>query len=162
MATCNLFIKELTKETGTFLTFSQYIEDITKHSGMGETYKVIPSSFMTFDIDYSKTSSDFLVRLQNEFENGCACCKNQIQNWIPSYSTNLFWNAFVKIFKSKDSTSTSNNYLHVHKGSITFQSSDIIDGTNYSDIYCHIPNDGLCEQLTIQKGKKMFVKIKFI
>lgn len=150
MATCNLFIKELTKETGTFLTFSQYIEDITKHSGMGETYKVIPSSFITFDIDYSRTSSDFLVRLQNEFENGCACCRNKMQNWTPSHSTNLFWNAFVKIFKSKDSISTSNNYSHVHKGSINFQSSDIIDGTNYSDIYCHIPNDGLCEQLTIQ------------
>lgn len=169
MATCNLFIKELTKETGTFLTFSQYIEDITKHNGMGETYKVIPSSFISFDINYSRTSSDFLIQLQNKFENGCARCKNKSGEeweWNPEYSKNLFWNAFTEIFKS-DINNTNNiefHYPHVYEGKINFQSSDVIDGTSYSDIYCHIPNDGICQTLitkievsgeTIESGENL-------
>ena len=151
MATCNLFINNLTKETGTFLTFSQYVEDITKHSGAGETYKVIPSSFMSFDINYSKTSSDFLIQLQNKFENGCAKCKNKLgKEWNPEYSKNLFWNAFTEIFKSdiNNTNNTEFHYPHVYEGKISFQSGDVIDGTSYSDIYCHIPNDGVCQTLT--------------
>ena len=44
MAICNVF-KELTKNNGTFFTFSQYAEDLTINQS-NSSYKVIPSKFM--------------------------------------------------------------------------------------------------------------------
>ena len=52
MAVCNIF-NSLANTTGTFLTFSQYVEDLTRNYAQGDTYKVVPSKFIALNIDYS-------------------------------------------------------------------------------------------------------------
>ena len=55
MAVCNIFNK-LSKNTGNFLTFSQYSEDLTKGATQYEAYRVVPSKFIVMDVDYNKIS----------------------------------------------------------------------------------------------------------
>jgi len=57
MAICNIF-KELTNTNGTFLTFSQYLEDITRQQTLSTNYRVIPSRFIALDINPNKHDLD--------------------------------------------------------------------------------------------------------
>ena len=56
MAICNLF-NELTDASGNFLMFSQYVEDITHNLVDSDAWKIVPTRFLAFDIDYSKLKS---------------------------------------------------------------------------------------------------------
>ena len=152
MAVCNIF-KTLTKETGTFLTFSQYMEDLTKWQTESKYHKVIPSKFIALDCklsDYDNTS--FPKYLQNKFENACAVFKNrgwdpeysETSIWSPEYSKTLFWNAmfdsgFITRVQEEDSLPYVKEIKYV--GDINLQSYNNVDGVGYSEIYCHIPNE---------------------
>ena len=52
MAVCNIF-GHLKYNTGNFLTFSQYVEDLTRESTQSVYYRVTPSKFVALDVDYS-------------------------------------------------------------------------------------------------------------
>ena len=136
MAICNVF-KELTKSNGTFFTFSQYAEDLTKHQS-NNSYKVIPSRFICCDVDYSSFNNKTLPNLlQNNFENGCSFLRdNLLENWTPEISKNLFWNEIgEKLLLSDNSNSI------VYCGDINIQSYSEQDNIGYNEIYCYIPND---------------------
>lgn len=140
MAVCNIF-EPLKKETGTFLTFSQYTEDLTREHAEGREYRVVPSMFIAFDIDYSDqvkfTNGLITTYLQHNFENGCAIYRKEMGNdWTPEFSKNLFWGMFFDKFSSKQDL----RYI----GDINLQSYNEWDGMGYSEIYCYIPNEG-CE-----------------
>ena len=117
MAVCNL-LNGLSKETGNFLMFSQYSEDLTECIAKHENYRVVPSKFIVMDVDYSKVKTkleelevfkhndlneDFPKYLQNYFENSCAYIRpiyNTLEEgsaWYPRLSSNLFWNAMKKV-----------------------------------------------------------------
>ena len=117
MAVCNL-LNGLSKETGNFLMFSQYSEDLTECIAKHENYRVVPSKFIVMDVDYSKVKTkleefgvfkhndlneDFPKYLQNYFENSCAYIRpiyNTLEEgsaWYPRLSSNLFWNAMEKV-----------------------------------------------------------------
>lgn len=144
MAVCNVF-NRLENNTGNFLMFSQYVEDLTRESTQSVFYRVTPSKFIAANIDYSEYNDEHLVReLQNRFENGCAVCrKNMESSWTPSTSSNLFWRT---IFDMGLFTSTDGSYLNEVKyiGDINLQSYNEHDGLGYSEIYCYIPNEA-CE-----------------
>jgi hypothetical protein len=135
MAICNVF-KELTKSNGTFFTFSQYAEDLTKHQS-NNSYKVIPSRFICCDVDYSSFGNKTLPNLlQNNFENGCSFLRDELANWTPEISKNLFWNEIgEKLLLSDNSNSI------VYCGDINIQSYSEQDNIGYNEIYCYIPND---------------------
>lgn len=121
MAICNIF-RKLSKDTGNFLMFSQYSDDLTRSFVQGDAYNIVPSKFIVFDIDYSnfktkyKQSSinDYNIiiptYIQNYYENGCAYLKSHDlignvgigqQSWktsdfTPKTSANLFWNAMFE------------------------------------------------------------------
>jgi hypothetical protein len=135
MAICNVF-KELTKSNGTFFTFSQYAEDLTKHQS-NPSYKVIPSRFICCDVDYSSFGNKTLPNLlQNNFENGCSFLRDKLDNWTPEISKNLFWNEIgEKLLLSDNSNSI------VYCGDINIQSYSEQDNIGYNEIYCYIPND---------------------
>ena len=110
MAICNLF-RKLSKETGNFLMFSQYSNDLTREFVQHEAYRVVPSKFIAFDINYSNflksdfknelNSSDLNVLipnyLQNYFENGVSYLSHLSGfTFEPSITTNVFWNALFK------------------------------------------------------------------
>lgn len=134
MAVCNTF-KELTNNTGEFFTFSQYAEDLTEQlSKVG--YKVVPSKFLTLNIDYSGYDNKSLpIFLQNYFENGCAYLKSTSSWNVDLYKT-LFWNAFGDLCIDSNGKS-SINYI----GDINIQSFNQVDNMGYNEIYCYIPND---------------------
>ena len=135
MAICNVF-KELTKSNGTFFTFSQYAEDLTKHQS-NNSYKVIPSRFICCDVDYSSFDNKTLPNLlQNNFENGCSFLRDNLLNdWTPEISKNLFWNEIGEKLLSDNSNSI------VYCGDINIQSYSEQDNIGYNEIYCYIPND---------------------
>jgi hypothetical protein len=136
MAICNVF-KELTKSNGTFFTFSQYAEDLTKHQS-NNSYKVIPSRFICCDVDYSLFTNKTLPNLlQNNFENGCSFLRDKLlENWTPEISKNLFWNEIgEKLLLSNGENSI------VYCGDINIQSYSEQDNIGYNEIYCYIPND---------------------
>lgn len=147
MAICNIF-KEISKSTGTFLTFSQYAEDVTKQHSTGNNYRVVPSKFYTCNINYSKLDNQTLpILLQNKFENGCAFLKDTMgDDWTPEYAHNLFWNSIRDLIIGdellEDGIPTGKfpstiNYI----GDINIESYSSKDNIGYNEIYCYIPND---------------------
>lgn len=116
MAICNLF-RRFSKDTGNFIMFEQYANDLTKCFVQHDNYDVIPSKFVALDINYSNLNAAlrqptaatdlnaaFPTYMQNYYENGCAWMKNDILNsdsekewrssdWSTKVSSNIFWNA---------------------------------------------------------------------
>ena len=157
MAVCNIFNK-LSKQTGNFLTFSQYSEDLTKGATQYEAYRVVPSKFIVMDIDYSKVrknlesfemTGDMNTMLpqyfQNYYENGCAYLRSNYNGtWNPKLSANMFWNT---LYKSEMLTTTENENLNYYInevryiGDVNIQSYDEKNGEGYSEIYCYIPSE---------------------
>ena len=158
MAICNLFQK-LTKDTGTFLQFSQYSEDLTRMLSGSNLYKVVPSKFVAANINYKTDNSDadwnteFPKTLQNYFENGCAVLKEQIE-WNPEYSRNLFWNyMFGQGYLSTQQSSDGYQYVPQIKyvSTIDLMSYEQWEGMGYNEIYCYISNDALPQNYGVSK-----------
>lgn len=146
MAVCNTF-KTLSKKTGTFLTFSQYMEDLTAWHTKTKTHKVVPSKFIAIDCQSIQFNNKSLPKLfQDYFENACACFKNYKDpndetffDFDASYAKSLFWNTMIKfgIVTINNNILTGVQYV----GDINLQSYNTADGMGYSEIYCHIPNE---------------------
>jgi hypothetical protein len=158
MAVCNLF-SELLHDSGNFLMFSQYSEDITKGFSEGDKYKVIPSKFVALNIDYSNinipTTGNLNVDIpnyfQNYYENGCAFGKNTFtEDWTPDKAKNLFWSAMYDgKFLVENNIQCINN--------INLQSYNIHSGMGYGEIYCYIPTTKKQEKYIIEsKELKVF------
>ena len=139
MAFCNTF-NTLKKPTGTFLTFSQYINDLTKWNSFSENYKLIPSKFISIDIPNNEIfdNNSVVKILQDYFENACTIFRGE-DEWTPEWARNLFWKTmFDKGFILKEDDKISNiQYV----GDINIQSHYDYDNIGYSEIYCHIPNN---------------------
>lgn len=170
MAICNLF-RKLYKETGNFLMFSQYSNDLTREFVQHEAYRVVPSKFITFDIDYSNflktdfkkelNSDDLNVLipnyLQNYFENGVSfLSSNNEIDFKPSTTTNLFWNAMFRAnllhvsrydrsWGSKNDSKVEEAYNIIQEmkyvGTIDIHSYEETGGIGFGETYCYIPND---------------------
>lgn len=152
MAVCNTF-RPLNNETGTFLTFSQYMEDLTAWKVKDQFHKIIPSKFIAIDCKQENYNNSTLPKyIQEYFENACACFKNNTslikENWNPEYTKTLFWNMMFK-HEESDNTDPTNSYncglIDIkdikYVGDINLQSYNAVDGMGYSEIYCHIPNE---------------------
>lgn len=138
MAVCNIFnaLNE-NKTTGTFLTFSQYTEDMACWNSQSVYYRVVPSKFMAVELNESGLTNDNIAKtLQNYFENGCAVCRSNDNDWNPTKSSSLFWDTMFNQGLIDDNIS---NIKYV--GDINIQSCDEHNGMTYSDIYCHIPSN---------------------
>jgi hypothetical protein len=166
MAVCNIF-KKLEKNTGTFLMFSQYVEDLTRESTQSCYYHVTPSKFIALDIDYNQWNPELIgynkneniaLFFQNYFENGCAIARSTITNeYTPEHSKNLFWSAMLD--KNNGLLNRSNkgiNQANVnivdeikYIGDINLQSYNEHEGMGYSEIYCHIPSEACCQYHSI-------------
>lgn len=152
MAVCNLF-KKLSNNTGEFLLFSQYTEDLTRNNAQGYNYRVTPSKFIAAEIDFLTSKLDkenlntsFPEYLQNYFENGCSICReNSTITWDPTISSNLFWNAMINAGLINVEDTGKDDIKHIIKefrwiGDINIQSYDVKNGMGYSEMYCYIPN----------------------
>ena len=140
MAVCNIFSK-LTNTTGTFLTFSQYMEDLTKSKSLGSTYNIVPSKFIAIECDKLINSAgrpytDITLPLlfQEYLENGIAMYKNHTNFDSHKIFQSLFWDT---IFNKLNIPVENLHYM----GDINIQSYNEVEGMGYSEIYCHIPNN---------------------
>lgn len=165
MAMCNLF-RQLSKDTGNFLMFDQYSDDLTRCFVQHDSYDIIPSKFITLDIDYSRLSRDVLQSedmneaiptfFQNFYENGCAWLKSSsvtgddkkvkwdVAKWNPSISNNIFWNTLIQYGLLH--VSKYDKYWSGTKLSGDLQSFDVIDEIRYIgniDIHSYEEKDGI-------------------
>ena len=156
MSVCNLF-RELKKDTGNFLSFSQYADDLTRYYVQHNDYKAIPSRFAVCNLDCSNlTNVSLPTKLQNDFENACAYFRSlDGDNYTPETAKNIFWSVFGDILGNpKENTiddSTTYKYFDAIKyiGDINIQSYEEKDGVGYNEIYCYIPNDAHCTQYEV-------------
>lgn len=138
MAICNIF-RPLTKKTGTFFTFSQYMEDLTKEWAQSSNYHIVPSRYVAINGNYLNLTNDTIARkLQEQYENACAIFKSR-EKYNPNYSKYLFWDFLLSndIIKFNDGIIEGVQYVD----DINLQSYNEYDGMGYSEIYCYIPNE---------------------
>ena len=171
MAVCNIF-KKLTKETGTFLTFSQYMEDLTLWQTESKYHRIVPSKFIAIDCKQTNYTNITLPKyIQEYFENACACFKNNLPpvvedevdsmalGWSPEYTKTLFWNM---MFKKQESVEEGDLMETFERGlidmedikyvsDINLQSYNEVDSMGYSEIYCHIPNEASSYKYDVRK-----------
>lgn len=165
MAVCNLF-SELTNNSGNFLMFSQYVEDITRGFSEGDNYKVIPTKFIAFNINYSDIkipstgdlNKDIPNFFQNHLENAAAYNrKNETELnsvWKPTVFKNLFWNyMFNHEFLHPNKFDTNEQWYVdelMYINNINMHSYNEHKGMGYGEIYCYIPTNAkrnMCEVL---------------
>lgn len=140
MAVCNLF-NVLENKTGTFFTFSQYTEDLTRNISQRSNYKIVPSKFYALYIDFSQEDNISIPKkLRDRFENGCAICRSKLEeSWTPELSKNLFWNALLGVDGITEGMTDISSFKYY--GDINFQSYSEYDGMGYSEIYCYLSNN---------------------
>ena len=155
MSVCNLF-RELKKDTGNFLSFSQYADDLTRYYVQHNDYKAIPSRFIVCNLNCSGlTNVSLPTKLQNEFENACAYFRSlDGDNYTPETAKNIFWSVFGDMLgglKEESSEDITYKYFDAIKyiGDINIQSYEEKDGVGYNEIYCYIPNDAHCTQYEV-------------
>ena len=145
MAICNI-LGELKNPNGNFLTFSQYLEDLSKWNIKSTDYRLVPSKFIALEISQNDTINNISISqdLTEQFENACALFRNDDNGLTPNEFKNLFWQNIENIFLINE------NNIH-YMGDINIQSYNELDGMGYSEIYCHIPNEA-------KKGSYQIIK----
>lgn len=153
MSKCNLLRPigsgngSATYDGGTFYLFSQYADDLTRQNAQGDAYRVVPSKFAAFNIDYSgKTNAGVGEVFQNYFEHACSMFRHKMANdnetdpelFTPEHSANLFWQAMGKLGVSCPTSGDCPGSL-VWIGESEVCGTTVIDGDAFSEIYCYIP-----------------------
>ena len=161
MAVSNTF-NTLTKATGNFLMFSQYVEDLTRANVERNSYKVIPSKFVALNVDYEGWDNYTLPKhIQDYFENGCALCRRELVDiWTPQHSQNLFWGMMQEKFMTIESENEMKYFKEIkYVGDINIQSYNEHAGLGYSEVYCYIPNDARSHNyfidINVGEGKQL-------
>ena len=144
MAICNL-IGDLKKENGTFITFSQYLNDITRENVEGSNYRVVPSKFVCLDVH----DGEIMNKLRVNVENAAALIRNGkvsgLASESPEWFRGLVWDAFM--IKNVGGNTLPIRYM----GDINMKTSNIHNGMNYAEILCHIPEDASLEEYTFSQ-----------
>lgn len=149
MGVCNLF-RELKKDTGSFLSFSQYADDLTRFYVQHKDYKAIPSRFIACNLDCKDLDNKSIpTKLQNQFENACTFFKTTSKDFTPETTRDIFWTVFGDMLgelkEEQRSTTNESDYKYFdaikYIGDIDIQSYEEKDGIGYNEMYCYIPND---------------------
>ena len=140
---CNLF-KPVDCTTGTFFTFSQYAQDLTREYTQADAYRCIPSKFAALDLDIQDYTDKQLGQIfQNYFENACTCMRSNSQ-WSPEATLPLLWETLEKynlITVNEGDNPTCDNLKYIGDINIySYTSVPTKDGVGYNEIYCYIPN----------------------
>lgn len=138
MSVCNIFKAfdpNNNNGQGIFLTFSQYAEDKTEELSEGSHYRVVPSKFLCLNLDaITDFNTDVPQYLQSEYENRLAFLREYTDRWDSKISR---YTLFRTLQKYNLLTITNNCFNEiVCGGDINIISNQIVDGTNYSEIYC--------------------------
>lgn len=127
----------LNSNRGTFITLSQYVNDLTINRSEGSNYKVIPSKFAALNVNFSKSvngsslTDSSIIDYITKFEN------DQITKRIEkNYNSTTFATNFESSFFGSDKVFLDSE--KVYDGNVNIISTSEVDGIAYSDIYCYI------------------------
>lgn len=127
---------EFLKNDGTFITLSQYYEDLTQYISEGQNYQPQHSYFECYNITYKNpdgtpmTENDLYEELK-QFEAQVLVHKRNQDN---GYNSDNFTALFADHFMDGDDRKES-----ICKVDITIKSHNIHDGIGYTELYCHLP-----------------------
>ena len=152
MAVCNIF-SPISNSTGTFLMFSQYIEDLSEYRINKSNANISPSSFYALNVDCEQVKVKINTlygdvddinytipgMFQNRFENIWAYFKDHSDANNYMAFTTLFWsfmydNNFLEIDNRNGDTNV------VYKGKISLESYNDHNNMGYGELFCHIPS----------------------
>ena len=151
MSKCNLLRplgwNDGSYDGGTFYLFSQYADDLTRQNAQSDAYRVVPSKFAAFNIDYSSFSNSSVGELfQNRFEHSCSMFRHKMANdndtdpglFTPEHSANLFWQTMALLgVDCPANGECSDNIVWIGESEVC--GTTVIDGDAFSEIYCYIP-----------------------
>lgn len=115
------------KSDGTFITLSQYLEDLTRYNSEGESYQISPSSYKCFNCDFGDLTDEDILKKIKDFEDQIIVKKRSEEE----YNHNTFIGEF------NDHFTFLQNY--VYEDDIDIKSHNLHNGIGYTEIYCHIP-----------------------
>lgn len=143
---CNLF-KPVDCTTGTFFTFSQYAQDLTREYTQADAYRCIPSKFAALNLNVQDYTDKQLGQIfQNYFENACTCLRGKYsKDWQPEATLPLVWETLEKYglitINNESANPTCDNLQYIGDINIySYVSVPTKDGVGYNEIYCYIPN----------------------
>jgi len=161
MAQCKCsLLKPVDSLTGTFFTFSQYAQDLTKQYANCDAYRCVPSKFIALNLDYSNITTDAKLGeiFENYYENACTFLRGNMTDendkWKPDYALPLLFQTLEKynllsidrntISDAQGVVSGISNRVQ-YIGDINIYSyDDNQGGVGYNEIYCYIPNEAKC------------------
>lgn len=144
---CNLF-KPVNNTTGTFFSFSQYAQDLTKEYTQPDSYRCVPSRFAALNLNAEDIENYdiFLGEMfQNYFENACSNLRNELgSEWNGSKTLPIVWDTLEHFglitTEDRDGAYHCDNLKYI--GDINIYSyNPTPDGIGYNEIYCLIPNE---------------------
>ena len=148
MAKCNL-LSPISNQSGNFMLFSQYAEDLTHESQSKDFYRVTPSKYVLIKLNKKEgwTAAKYAEVFQNYYEQSCALWRqSDAIDWKPNYANDLFWKTLIKYdlivtphLDESNTIYTSESVRYV--GDINITSTRQYDGINYSEIYVNVPSD---------------------
>ena len=131
-------------EGGSFYLFSQYADDLTRQNAQGDAYRVVPSKFAAFNIDYSSLDNTKVGEVfQNKFENCCSVFRHSFATdsdngfFTPEHCANLFWQTMKDLGYEADNEEPNKMLKWIGESDVC--GTTIIDGDTFSEIYCFIP-----------------------
>lgn len=115
------------KTDGTFITLSQYLEDLTRYNSEGESYQISPSSYKCFNCNFSEWYDDRIITEISNFEEAIRTLRQSETGCDHEKFTGEFDDHFA--FLSNETYSDD----------IDIKSHNLHNGIGYTEIYCHIP-----------------------
>lgn len=127
------------KSDGTFITLSQYLEDLTRYNSEGESYQIAPSYYKCFNCNFEELieeakkenvdANEFILQKIKDFEDQIIVEKQS----EGGYNHDTFKGEFNDHF----------TFLQgfVYEDDIDIKSHNLHNGIGYTEIYCHIPEN---------------------
>lgn len=115
------------KSDGTFITLSQYLEDLTRYNSEGESYQIDPCYYECFNCDFTGLTDEDILKKIKDFEDQIIVEKQS----KGGYNHDTFIGEFNNHFTFLENS--------VYEDDIDIKSHNLHNGIGYTEIYCHIP-----------------------
>ena len=115
------------KSDGTFITLSQYLEDLTRYNSEGESYQIVPYRYECFNCKFGDLTDEDILNKIKDFEDQIIVEKQS----EGGYDHETFKGEFNDHF-------TFLPEKPVYYDDIDIKSHNLHNGIGYTEIYCHI------------------------
>lgn len=123
------------KSDGTFITLSQYLEDLTRYNSEGESYQVAPSYYKCFNCNFAGLKDEDILNKIKDFEDQIMVEKQSEGGYDHETFKGEFNDHFTLLPKKP-----------VYGEKIDIKSHNLHNGIGYTEIYCHIPENLIIEE----------------